>query len=103
MSDLSELFQFLDSPNPSVRQIALQNLVGYTPKTSPQRGIFIPSSLAGTSSDGGALRPDKQQSSKQDEIKVKVLRDLTVLCRDQAVSYICLLTDLFGSARVARL
>ncbi|CAD6589786.1 MAG: hypothetical protein TREMPRED_005515, partial [Tremellales sp. Tagirdzhanova-0007] len=85
MSDLSELFQFLDSPNPSVRQIALQNLVGYTPKTSPQRGIFIPSSLAGTSSDGGALRPDKQQSSKQDEIKVKVLRDLTVLCRDQAL------------------
>ena len=86
MSDLSELFQFLDSPNPSVRQLALQNLVGHTPKTSPQRGIFIPSTLAGRSSDGAALRTDKQQTNGQDEIKVKALRDLTVLCRDQAVS-----------------
>ncbi len=87
MSGLTELFQFLDSPNPSARHLALQNLVGLTPKNAPDRGIFIPSSFAGISNGGGGLLPEKRKTvSEEDERKIKALKDLTVLCRDQAVS-----------------
>lgn len=87
MSGLTELFQFLDSPNPSARHLALQNLLGHTPKNALQRTIFIPSSLSGTSLDVGGLLPANQKSSNpEDDEKIKALKDLTLLCRDQAVS-----------------
>ena len=87
MSGLTELFQFLDSPNPSARHLALQNLVGHTPKNAAQRGIFIPSSFSGVQANGGGLLPEKRkQGQEDDEGKIKALRDLTALCRDQAVS-----------------
>ena len=95
MASLSELFQFLDSPNPSARQLALQNLVGHTAKNDPQRQIFIPTSFAGTS--GGGLVPEKRkQGAEEDENKVKALKDLCALCADQAVRrhYISLPTSL---------
>ncbi|WVO16916.1 hypothetical protein L204_104602 [Cryptococcus depauperatus] len=86
MSSLIELFQFLDSQNPSARHLALQNLIGHTPKNAAQRNIFIPSSFAGISSGGGeGLIPNKRKDgSDEDDIKVKALKDLTYLCRDQA-------------------
>jgi hypothetical protein len=85
MSSLSDLFEFLSSPNPAARHLALQNLVGHTPKNSPNRGIFVPSSFAGSGSNGGGLKPAGEGSSV-DEQKVQALRDLCDLCRDQAVS-----------------
>ena len=87
MASLIELFEFLDSPNPAARQVALSNLVGHTAKNDPQRDIFIPSSLAGSSTGGAGLLPEKRkQGSEQDDVKVKALKDLANLCRDQAVS-----------------
>lgn len=90
MASLTELFQFLDSPNPSARHLALQNLVGHTPKNSTNRTIFIPSTFAGnTTTGGGGLVPNKRKDgSDEDEMKVKALKDLTYLCMDQAVGFI---------------
>ncbi|WWC92461.1 uncharacterized protein L201_007419 [Kwoniella dendrophila CBS 6074] len=93
MASLTELFQFLDQPNPSVRHLALQNLVGHTPKNSSERHIFIPSSFASTGlggstenqANGGALLPNKRKEGQEsDEVKVKALKDLSNLCKDQA-------------------
>lgn len=93
MASLTELFQFLDSPNPSARHLALQNLVGHTAKNQPQRHIFIPSLLAGSSGglgSGSGLVPEKRKSgSEEDEIKIKALKDLCALCSDQAVGGPC--------------
>lgn len=86
MASLVELFEFLDSPNPSARHLALQNLVGHTAKADPQRHIFIPSSLAGIAS-GGLIPEKRKQGSEEDAIKVKAIKDLCSLCQDQAVSY----------------
>jgi hypothetical protein len=85
MASLVDLFEFLDSPNPSARHLALQNLIGHTAKNDPQRHIFIPSSLAGAG--GGGLLPEKRkQGSEEDQVKIKALKDLCALCQDQAVS-----------------
>ncbi|KAH9933384.1 DUF383-domain-containing protein [Fomitopsis serialis] len=65
---LKELIPFLHEQNPQVRQIALANLVGHTPKDAPNRQIFF----AGLS--GGGLQ---QQGDNQ------IIRDLKLLCRDQ--------------------
>lgn len=86
MTSLTELFQFLESPNPTARHLALTNLVGHTPKNAPQRSIFIPSALAGSSSLGGGLVPEKRKAGNdEDEIKIKAIKDLAMLCQDQAV------------------
>jgi len=85
MSELVELFQFLDSPNPAARQIALTNLLGHTAKNDPERHMFIPSVTGGIG--GGGLLPQKRNAaSEDDERKIKALRDLCGLCRDQPVS-----------------
>jgi hypothetical protein len=97
MASLIELFQFLDSPNPSARHLALQNLVGHTAKNQPERHIFIPSPFAGTGTTGGGLLPEKRkQDSEQDELKLKALRDLMELCSDQAVSLSRVMSDAGG-------
>jgi hypothetical protein len=85
MATLTELFQFLDSPNPSARHLALTNLVGHTPKSALQRNIFIPSSLAGASVGGGLLPEKRKAGNEEDEVKIKAIKDLAVLCQDQAV------------------
>ncbi|KAH9840057.1 DUF383-domain-containing protein [Rhodofomes roseus] len=64
---LEELIPFLHEQNPQVRQIALANLVGHTPKDAPHRQIFF----AGLSTSGL-----KQQGDSQ------VIRGLKLLCRD---------------------
>lgn len=87
MASITELFQFLDSTNPSARHLALQNLVGHTPKNQPLRNIFIPSALAGGAGQGSGLVPQKRtQASDEDEAKIKALKNMATLCRDQAVS-----------------
>lgn len=106
MSDITELFQFLSSPNPDARQIALQNLVGHTLKNDPQRHIFIPSSFAPlpneSAGNGGVKR---KEGSESDEVKVKALRDLATLCQDtaaiahDAISALINLTDNLAVAR----
>ncbi|KAI0357988.1 DUF383-domain-containing protein [Trametes cingulata] len=71
MSDsaqLKELAQFLRDKNPQVRQIALANLLGQTPKGSPHRDIFY------TGLRSGGL----QQIQEND-----LIRDIKILCRDQ--------------------
>jgi len=84
MTELVELFQFLDSPNPAARQIALTNLLGHTAKNDPERHMFIPSVTGGLG--GGGLLPQKRNAaSEDDERKIKALRDLCGLCRDQPV------------------
>ncbi|EGN95120.1 hypothetical protein SERLA73DRAFT_77131 [Serpula lacrymans var. lacrymans S7.3] len=65
---LRELIPFLRDRNPQVRQIALSNLLGHTPKGSPHRNIF----LAGL--QGGGLQKPKETD---------IIRDLKLLCRDQ--------------------
>ncbi len=67
---LLQLFPFLRDKNPQVRQIALTNLLGHTPKNSSNRDIFF------TDLRGGGLQ------GKQDN---DVIRDLKLLCRDQLV------------------
>ncbi|KZP01678.1 DUF383-domain-containing protein [Calocera viscosa TUFC12733] len=69
-AQLEELLQFLHDRNPQARQVALANLVGYTPKESPYRSLFVPRSA-------GGLLPNK--GSKQ----AAVIRDLKLLCQDQ--------------------
>ncbi|KAI9573854.1 hypothetical protein HD554DRAFT_560929 [Boletus coccyginus] len=65
---LEELLPFLRDRNPSVRQIALSNLLGQTPNGSPYRSIFL-QGLQG----GGLQKPQETD----------VIRDLKLLCRDQ--------------------
>ena len=86
MSSLTDLFEFLSSPNPSARHLALQNLVGHTAKNDPQRHIFIPSLLAGSA--GGGLPEKRKSDNDQDSIKIQALKDLSALCSDQAVGSI---------------
>jgi hypothetical protein len=69
-SNVVQLFQFVRDRNPQVRQIALSNLLGQTPKGSPYRNIFF------TGIQAGGL----QQSKDKD-----IIRDLKLLCRDQLV------------------
>jgi len=85
MTELIELFQFLDSPNPAARQIALTNLIGHTAKNDPERHIFIPSVTGGLGGGGGLLPQKRGNATEDDEIKIKGLRDLCGLCRDQPV------------------
>jgi hypothetical protein len=55
-------------------------------KNAPQRSIFIPSALAGSSSLGGGLVPEKRKAGDdEDEVKIKAIKDLAMLCQDQAV------------------
>ncbi|OCH96344.1 DUF383-domain-containing protein [Obba rivulosa] len=69
MSDqFKELIPFLHERNPQVRQIALANLLGQTPKGAPHRDIFF----AGLRSGGLQKHQDND-----------LLRDLKLLCRDQ--------------------
>ena len=63
--------------NPQVRQIALANLIGQTPKGSPHRDLFY------SGLKGGGL----QQKQKND-----IIRDIKILCRDQLVCVIMLPT-----------
>ncbi|KAL7422943.1 Protein hgh1 [Cryptotrichosporon argae] len=83
MTTLVELFEFLSSPNPTARQIALQNLVGHTPKNAAQRHIFIPSSVA--SGGGGIVPVKRKEGAEADDVKVKAIKDMALLCRDQAI------------------
>lgn len=85
MTELIELFQFLDSPNPAARQIALTNLIGHTAKNDPERHIFIPSVTGGLGGGGGLLPQKRGNATEDDERKIKGLRDLCGLCRDQPV------------------
>ncbi|KAF9518969.1 hypothetical protein BS47DRAFT_1325043 [Hydnum rufescens UP504] len=66
-AQLKQLLPFLHDRNPQVRQVALDNLVGYTPKGSPYRDLFL------EDVNTGGLQP--KDSS--------VVRDLKLLCRDQ--------------------
>ncbi|KAH0836459.1 hypothetical protein J3R83DRAFT_8067 [Lanmaoa asiatica] len=64
----ASLINHISDRNPSVRQIALSNLLGQTPKGSPYRSIFL-QGLQG----GGLQKPQETD----------VIRDLKLLCRDQ--------------------
>ncbi|KAI1793475.1 hypothetical protein LXA43DRAFT_971824 [Ganoderma leucocontextum] len=71
MSDahqLNELTQFLRDKNPNVRQIALANLLGQTPKGSPHRDLFY----------SGLQKGGLQEKHEND-----IIRDIKILCRDQ--------------------
>jgi hypothetical protein len=59
----AQLVGFLRDRNPAVRQIALETLLGHTPKESPSRSLFLL---------GLPKEPD-------------AIRDLKILCRDQLV------------------
>ena len=99
MSDLTVLFEFLSSPNPAARQIALENLIGHTVKTDPARHVFIPSLSAPlfvedeveqegqvkASASGSGLGAGAGKTAEEDRVKVRMLRDLSNLTRDQAV------------------
>ncbi|KIJ65194.1 hypothetical protein HYDPIDRAFT_181518 [Hydnomerulius pinastri MD-312] len=67
-TQLKELLPFLRDRNPQVRQIALSNLLGQTPKDSPHRSIFF------QGLQGGGLQKPKETD---------LIRDLKLLCRDQ--------------------
>ncbi|KAJ1306884.1 hypothetical protein OPQ81_007869 [Rhizoctonia solani] len=68
-SQLKELLGFLHDRNPQVRHIALENLLPQTPKEAQYRRIFL------DQISGGGLTPSKEPES---------IRDLKLLCRDQA-------------------
>lgn len=80
--DITELFEFLSSPNPQARHIALKNIVGHTPKNDPMRSIFIPSSFAPLPGAPEGLK--RKEGAEADDVKVKCIGDLANLCRDQA-------------------
>ncbi|THH32480.1 hypothetical protein EUX98_g1745 [Antrodiella citrinella] len=65
--EVKELIPFLRDKSPAVRQIALENLLGCTPKESPHRHIFF---------DG--LRSGGLQAATDND----VVRSLKLLCRD---------------------
>ncbi|KAI0766657.1 DUF383-domain-containing protein [Trametes elegans] len=67
-AQLKELTQFLRDKNPQVRQIALANLLGQTPKGSPHRDIFYT-----------GLRSGGLQDIQENDL----IRDIKILCRDQ--------------------
>ncbi|EJF64058.1 hypothetical protein DICSQDRAFT_159976 [Dichomitus squalens LYAD-421 SS1] len=74
MSDadqLRELTQFLRDKNPSVRQIALANLLTQTPKGSPHRDLFY----------SGLQTGGLQEKHEND-----IIRDIKILCRDQLLT-----------------
>jgi hypothetical protein len=87
MSSLSELFQFLHAPNPDARELALANLAGHTPKTSPARNIFVPS--GGTPVWKDIQDGKAKHVSQSEKEKVEMLEDLKTLCRDAPVSGDC--------------
>ncbi|KAG8691602.1 hypothetical protein FRC11_015039 [Ceratobasidium sp. 423] len=68
-SQLKELLGFLHDRSPQVRHIALENLLPHTPKEAPYRRIFL------DQISGGGLTPSKEPEP---------IRDLKLLCRDQA-------------------
>ncbi|KAH7906508.1 hypothetical protein BJ138DRAFT_1129855 [Hygrophoropsis aurantiaca] len=68
-AELQELIPFLRDKNPQVRQIALSNLLGHTPKGAPHRDALF---FAGLQSGG-------LQKARETDI----IRDLKLLCRDQ--------------------
>ncbi|KAJ9098152.1 hypothetical protein QFC21_004481 [Naganishia friedmannii] len=87
MSSLADLFEFLHSPNPDARQVALTNLVGHTAKGQAARSIFIPN---GSTPTKAQLLADKDGSKTQglsqaELFKIGMLEDLKLLCRDQAM------------------
>ncbi|KAI5452890.1 Protein hgh1 [Naganishia albida] len=87
MSSLADLFEFLHSPNPDARQVALSNLVGHTAKGQAARSIFIPNGSTPTKAQLIADENGAQSKSlSQEELfKIGMLEDLKLLCRDQAV------------------
>jgi hypothetical protein len=107
MSDLTALFEFLSSPNPAARQIALDNLIGHTVKADPQRHLFIPSlgaplyvEAAGEGDEAVQAKASGSglgagQRAEEDRVKVAMLRDLSMLCRDQAVCSFNISIDLW--------
>lgn len=93
MSSLTELFEFLHSPNPDAREVALTNLIGHTPKTQPGRSIFIPSASSTpihVQKQGPQSGVPVKQNSAEDAVKLEMLEDLKTLCRDVTVS-VCFL------------
>ncbi|PFH48657.1 hypothetical protein AMATHDRAFT_76595 [Amanita thiersii Skay4041] len=68
ITQLRELTPFLRDRNPQVRQVALSNLLPYTPRGSPHRDIFYEGLQA------GGLQEPKENN---------LIRDLKLLCRDQ--------------------
>lgn len=89
MSSLADLFEFLHSPNPDARQVALTNLVGHTAKGQAARSIFIPNGSTPTKAQLIADKDgEKTKGMSQEELfKIGMLEDLKLLCRDQAVSF----------------
>ncbi|BEJ13477.1 hypothetical protein CspHIS471_0306510 [Cutaneotrichosporon sp. HIS471] len=101
--DITELFEFLSSPNPQARHIALKNIVGHTPKNDPKRSVFIPSSFAALPGESEGLK--RKEGAEADDVKVKCLHDLANLCRDQgAIAHdaISALVNLSDNLAVAR-
>ena len=88
MSSLADLFEFLHSPNPDARQVAITNLVGHTAKGQAARSIFIPNGSTPTKAQLIANQNGEQTKalSQTELFKVGMLEDLKLLCRDQAVS-----------------
>lgn len=91
MSSLADLFEFLHSPNPDARQVALTNLVGHTAKGQAARSIFIPNGSTPTKAQLVANQNGEQTKalSQTELFKIGMLEDLKLLCRDQAVSRLC--------------
>ncbi|KAH8104073.1 DUF383-domain-containing protein [Cristinia sonorae] len=66
-AQIKELISFLRDKNPAVRQIALENLLPFTAKESPNRSIFF-----------AGLRSGGLQGGTDND----VIRSLKLLCRD---------------------
>lgn len=105
--EITELFEFLTSPNPQARHIALKNLIGHTAKGDPKRPIFIPSSFAPlpgeAAKESSGLK--RKEGADSDEVKTKAIRDFATLCRDQgAIAHDALsaLINLSDNLAVAR-
>ncbi len=86
MSSLTDLFEFLHSPNPDARQLALSNLVGHTPKNAPNRAIFVPRTAAALDGRSGGGLGQAGGMDEAEKARREMIEDLKVLCRDQAVS-----------------
>ena len=83
---MKQLFPFLRDKNPQARQVALSHLVGFTPKDSPYRDVFL------TDLRGGGLQ--KVQDND-------VIRDLKILCRDELVRHRSVIASLLFILRQA--